>query len=72
MQTGSLMSESARPKESDKCEENLICWHYVADMANENKARIDVGGPHNEVNAASRHISLIHRAELRIPYLDSD
>lgn len=54
------------------CEENLICQHHIADIANKNKVQIDVGGLHNEVNSASRHISLIYWAEPRMPYLDSD
>lgn len=54
------------------CEENLICQHHVADITSENKVQIDVGGLRNEVNSASRHISLIYWAEPRIPYLDSD
>lgn len=31
------------------CEENFICQHHVADITKKNKARIDVGGLHNEL-----------------------
>ncbi len=54
------------------CKGNLICQHHIANMTNKNKVQTDVGGLCNEVNAASRHVSLIYRAEPRIPYLDSD
>lgn len=42
------------------CEGNLICQHHIADVTNKNKVQIDVGGLHNVVKSASRHVSLIY------------